>query len=89
LFAIGPTTPTHKRIRASNWHCCEVRQARREALDPHAGRWSTETLHNVNAGGLKSWNQGDRVHPTKIREKLRDGERGHVPLLHEFVPISR
>jgi hypothetical protein len=35
----------------------------------------------------KSWNQGERVHPTKVREKLR--ERGPVPPLHESVPISR
>jgi hypothetical protein len=36
----------------------------------------------------KSWNQGERVHPTKVREKWVR-ERGPVPPLHEFVPISR
>jgi hypothetical protein len=40
--------PTHERIRASNWHWREVQQAFREVLDPRAGRWSTETIHNVN-----------------------------------------
>jgi hypothetical protein len=35
----------------------------------------------------KSWNQGERVHPTKLREKQREG--GPVPPLHESVPISR
>jgi hypothetical protein len=39
----------------------------------------------------KSQNQGDRIHPTKVWEKLRERERikGHVPPLHESVPISR
>jgi hypothetical protein len=43
----------------------------------------------------KSWNQGDRVHPAKVRETHTEGgreggrERGSVPPLHEFVPISR
>jgi hypothetical protein len=40
----------------------------------------------------KSWNQGERVHPTKVRENcvcVRDRERGPVPPLHESVPISR
>jgi hypothetical protein len=36
----------------------------------------------------KSWNQGERVHPTKVREKLRE-KGGLVPPLHEPVPISR
>jgi hypothetical protein len=35
----------------------------------------------------KSWNQGERVHPTKVGEKLR--ERGPVSPLHEYIPISR
>jgi hypothetical protein len=34
----------------------------------------------------KSWNQGDRVHPTKGENER---ERGLVPPLHESVPISR
>jgi hypothetical protein len=39
----------------------------------------------------KSQNQGDRVHLTKIWEKLRKrgGMKGHVSPLHESVPISR
>jgi hypothetical protein len=37
----------------------------------------------------KSWNQGERVHSTKVREKLRERDRGPVPPLHESVPISR
>jgi hypothetical protein len=38
----------------------------------------------------KSWNQGDRVHPTKVRENfVCVRERGHVPPLHEYDPISR
>jgi hypothetical protein len=36
----------------------------------------------------KSWNQGERVHPTKVREN-RGGVEGPVPPLHESVSISR
>jgi hypothetical protein len=36
----------------------------------------------------KSWNQGDKVHPKKVRENEREGG-GHMPPLHESVPISR
>jgi hypothetical protein len=39
----------------------------------------------------KSWNRGDRVHSTKVRENERETERKGGPMspLHEFVPISR
>jgi hypothetical protein len=41
----------------------------------------------------KSWNQDDRVHPIKVRENERDGERGGeggpMSPLHESIPISR
>jgi hypothetical protein len=37
----------------------------------------------------KSWNQDDKVHPTKVRENERETEGGPVSPLHEFVPISR
>jgi hypothetical protein len=40
----------------------------------------------------KSWNQGDKVHPTKVRETLREreggreGERG--VLCHRYMSLS-
>jgi hypothetical protein len=33
----------------------------------------------------KSWNQGDKVHPTKVREN--EGERGEV-ICHRYMSLS-
>jgi hypothetical protein len=36
----------------------------------------------------KLWNQGDRVHLTKVRETLREREREREVLCHRYMSLS-
>jgi hypothetical protein len=36
----------------------------------------------------KSWSQCERVHPTKVREKLRESEREIGVLCHRYMSLS-